>query len=268
MNDIPASRGPLPEETCRQLATLALLDRLVVDPKAYHAALLDGDDSLLEPLFDYMLRHDLINVGENDYYRLTEKGESAYQKLLHQQRSYLIHFDIYGGVDLAEGIFADPETDEPEAPNWSDLRVAVAEFKQIDPYRMVFLSMLADGGFFENPDWKFDIALGSSFFKEMEEIVRAQISVDELGYEDEDGSQVPGEAVIEDVILQGAQINKTRIDRERQRQDSLFEEEQEQGNGEDEDEVWVMAPYDPWAPSAAYMGSSMYVEALWLSTYW
>jgi len=274
MNNAKAARSPLSEDTCRQFAAMVLLDRIITDPKAYHAALLDGDDSLLEPIFDTMLRKDLITVGEDDYYHPTGTGEQAYRKLLHQQQSYLVNFDLFGAVDLAEGTFADAETDTLEALNWSDLRVAVAEFKSIDPYRLVFLSMLADGSFLDNPDWKFDIALGSSFFKEMEEIVRTQISVDELGYEDEDGSWIPGDAVLEDVILQGAKINKARIDRERQRQASFFDEEdagrdEDEGSGEEmESDLVVMAPYNPWAPAAAYMGSALFVEALWLSAFW
>ena len=43
------------------------------------------------------------------------------------------------------------------------------------------------------------------------------------------------------------------------------EDAQEEG---EEEEAWVTAPYDPWAPTAAYMGSAMFVEAMWLSTFW
>jgi hypothetical protein len=268
-----SGRKPLDEETCRRFGALVLLHRVISTPAAYHAALLEGDDSLLEPSFDFMLAEDLVTVGEDDHYRATAKGQAAYRNLLHQQQSYLAHYDIYGAVDLAEGVFADPERDWLDDARWSDLRVAVAEYKGIDPYRMVFLSMLADGSFFGNPNWKFDLALGSSFFKELEEIVRSQLTVGELGYGDEDGSRIAGEAVLEDVILQGARINRERMERERERQASLFEEdaarrEREAGEDEEGEALAAWVPYDPWAPLAAYAGSALFVEALWLSGHW
>lgn len=275
MTENRPERPPLNEDTSRQFSALVLIHQITSKPDAFHAGLLEGDDSLLEPIFDYMMQADLVMVGENDYYQPTVKGEEAYNKLLHQQRSYLIHYDVYGAVDLAEGAFGDPESDELEAPNWSDLRVAVAEYKKIDPYRIVFLSMLADEGFFDNPDWKFDIVLGSSFYKELEEIVRSQIAVWELGYQDEDGTEISGEVVLEDVILQGAHINKERLDKERQRQSSLFQEEQEEARRreeEDDDDYdnggYGYMPYDPWMPMGGYMGSPLFVEALWLSAFW
>ena len=271
MSDTTQKRA-LGEESCHQMAALVLLDRLVAEPEKYHAGMMDEDDNLMEPLFDFMMREDLISVGEDDHFSPTEKGRKAYQTLLDQQQSYLANFDVYAAVDLAEGRFGDAERDNLDAPNWTDLRVAAAEYKGIDPYRMVFLSMLADGTFFENPGWKFDILLGSSFFKELEGIVGSQIGVEELGYQDEDGTPVSGETVLEDVILQGAEVNRERMERERESesQASLFDEEENRRGRDDDDweEEWVYVPYDPWMPATAYMGSALFVEALWLSSYW
>ena len=80
-------------------------------------------------------------MGEDDYYITNDKGLEIYQKFTEQQESYVSHFDIYAYVDLQEGVFADPQSDLLEGGRWSDLRVAVAEYKGIDPYRVVFLSM-------------------------------------------------------------------------------------------------------------------------------
>lgn len=265
-------RGNLGEEQQRQLAALTLIDRVATESGRFHAALLEkDDDELLDPLFKYLQSEELVRIGEDDYFALTERGEKAFQNMLHQQQSYLAHFDIFAHVDLSEGAFADLDDDFLDDPRWEDLRVAVAEYKGIDPYRMVFLGMLAEGRFFENPDWKFDIALGSSFFTELEEIVVSQISVDELGYVAEDGARVSGEAVIEDVILQGSTLNRERMERERSRQQSLLDDDQDDrpgGNGEEDYDEWVMVPYDPWMPMAAYAGSALFVEALWLSALW
>jgi hypothetical protein len=264
-------RPALSEATCQRFAALALLDRLAVEPRAYHAALLEGDDTFLEPVFDTMLAQDLVTIGEDDHYRPTPLGRRAYQRLLHQQQSYLAHFDIYAAVDLGKGAFADPESDYLDDPRWADLRVAVAEFKGVDPYRMVFLSMLAGGQFFESSGWKFDLALGSSFFKELEEIVHSQIALGELAYRDDDGTEVSGEDVLADVILQGAAINQQRLTEERRRAAARPADDEEPQEAEEPDAGGFDAaavPYDPLGPAAAYAGSATFVEPLWLDPYW
>lgn len=275
--DAAPHRPPLSETTCKRFAALALLDRMVGARVSYHAALLEGDNSFLEPVFDMLLREDLVSIGDDDHYRPTPLGRRAYQRLLHQQQSYLAHFDIYAAVDLGEGAFGEPDQDYLDDPRWSDLRVAVAEFKGVDPYRMVFLSMLAGGQFFANPGWKFDLALGSSFFSELEEIVRSQIALEELGYTDEDSTQVSGEDVLEDVILQGAAINQRRLAEARDRQPGLFEDEPDEADeapeeGEPLEDTsgfhLALVPYDPIGPAAAYASSSRFVESLWLEPYW
>jgi hypothetical protein len=274
--DTPPARPALSEAACRRFAALALVDRLAVQPGAFHAALLEGDDAFLEPVFDGLLAEDLVAIGEDDRNRLTPLGWRAYQRLLHQQQSYLAHFDVFAAVDLAEGSFADPEHDYLDDPRWADLRVAVAEHKGIDPYRMVFLSMLAGGRFFENPGWKFDLALGSSFFEELQEVVQSQIGVDELGYEDEDGTAIAGEDVLQDVILQGGALNQQALAEERGRQPSLLQGlEGETGadadpNALEEDPAFqaALVPYDPWGPASAYASSATFVEPIWLDPYW
>lgn len=263
----------LDENRRQSFAGLILMDRVISQDNAYHAALLEGEDELLDGVFKYLLGEDLVEIGAEDYYEATEKGKQAYQNMMHQQQSYLVHFDIFGRVDLADGSFADLDEDFLEDSRWNDLRVAVALYKGIDPYRMVFLAMLAEGQFFENPDWKFDLALGSSFFAELEEIVGSQTTMDDLAYVAEDGAAVSGASVIEDVILQGSGVNKQRMEREqeRARQESLLEEEERRAGDDDDDEgdvQWVMMPYDPWGSMAMYAGSAMFVEALWLSAMW
>ena len=275
MDTVP-NRPALNDAACRRFAALALVDRLATQPGAFHAALLEGDDGFLEPVFDYLLGEDLVAIGEDDRYRLTQLGWRVYQRLLHQQQSYLAHFDIYAGVDLGEGTFADPESDYLDDPRWADLRVAVAEHKGIDPYRIVFLSMLAGGQFFENPGWKFDLALGSSFFEELQEVVQSQIGVDDLGYEDEDGTPISGEDVLEDVILQGAAINQQSLAEERRRQPSLLEELDEGSDDGAAEEApgdgaafhATLVPYDPLGPASAYASSATFVEPIWLDPYW
>ena len=179
-----------------------------VNSRRFHLSLASKDEDQLEPTLKEMEKQGWIEVGEDDYYITNDKGLEIYQKLTEQQESYVSHFDIYAYVDLQEGVFADPQSDLLEGDRWSDLRVAVAENKGIDPYRVVFLSMLADGVWFENPDWRFDLGMGT-LLDNLESLVMDQLSVDELGYEDDQG-MVEGEEVIADVIEQGTALARER----------------------------------------------------------
>ena len=177
-------------------------------------ALAETDDEGLESLLNFMESRGTLTVEEDNYYKATDKGHEVYQDLVKQLEAYVTHFEVYAYVDLEQGIFGDPETDLLEGDKWSDLRVAVAEHKGIDPYRVVFLAMLSAETFYENPDWKFDLSMGT-LFQEMKEIVLEQLHVDDLGYSDSEG-KVSGEEVIRDIIEQGSELVAKRKSREQE----------------------------------------------------
>ena len=175
-------------------------------------ALAETDDEGLESLLNFMESRGTLTVEEDNYYKATDKGHEVYQDLVKQLEAYVTHFEVYAYVDLEQGIFGDPETDLLEGDKWSDLRVAVAEHKGIDPYRVVFLAMLSAETFYENPDWKFDLSMGT-LFQEMEQIALEQLHVDDLGYSESEG-KVSGEEVIRDIIEQGSELAAKRKSRE------------------------------------------------------
>lgn len=177
-------------------------------------ALAETDDEGLESLLNFMESRGTLTVEEDNYYKATDKGHEVYQDLVKQLEAYVTHFEVYAYVDLEQGIFGDPETDLLEGDKWSDLRVAVAEHKGIDPYRVVFLAMLSAETFYENPDWKFDLSMGT-LFQEMKQIVLEQLHVDDLGYSDSEG-KVSGEEVIRDIIEQGSELVAKRKSREQE----------------------------------------------------
>ena len=177
-------------------------------------ALAETDDEGLESLLNFMESRGTLNVEEDNYYKATDKGHEVYQDLVKQLEAYVTHFEVYAYVDLEQGIFGDPETDLLEGDKWSDLRVAVAEHKGIDPYRVAFLAMLSAETFYENPDWKFDLSMGT-LFREMKQIVLEQLHVNELGYSDSKG-KVSGEEVIRDIIEQGSELVTQRKSREQE----------------------------------------------------
>ena len=177
-------------------------------------ALAETDDEGLESLLNFMESRGTLTVEEDNYYKATDKGHEVYQDLVKQLEAYVTHFEVYAYVDLEQGIFGDPETDLLEGEKWSDLRVAVAEHKGIDPYRVVFLAMLSAETFYENPDWKFDLSMGT-LFQEMKKIVLEQLHVDDLDYSDSEG-KVSGEEVIRDIIEQGSELVAQRKSREQE----------------------------------------------------
>ena len=177
-------------------------------------ALAETDDEGLESLLNFMESRGTLTVEEDNYYKATDKGHEVYQDLVKQLEAYVTHFEVYAYVDLEQGIFGDPETDLLEGDKWSDLRVAVAEHKGIDPYRVVFLAMLSAETFYENLDWKFDLSMGT-LFQELKQIVLEQLHVDDLGYSDSEG-KVSGEEVIRDIIEQGSELVAQRKSREQE----------------------------------------------------
>ena len=186
-------------------------------------ALAETDDEGLESLLNFMESRGTLTVEEDNYYKATDKGHEVYQDLVKQLEAYVTHFEVYAYVDLEQGIFGDPETDLLEGDKWSDLRVAAAEHKGIDPYRVVFLAMLSAETFYENPDWKFDLSMGT-LFQEMKQIVMEQLHVDDLGYSDSEG-KVSGEEVIRDIIEQGSELVAKRKSREQEIKGRKQEEE-------------------------------------------
>ena len=177
-------------------------------------ALAETDDEGLESLLNFMESRGTLIVEEDNYYKATDKGHEVYQDLVKQLEAYVTHFEVYAYVDLEQGSFGEPETERLEGYKWVDLRVAVAEHKGIDPYRVVFLAMLSAETFYENPDWKFDLSMGT-LFQEMKQIVLEQLHVDDLGYNDREG-KVSGEEVIRDIIEQGSELVAKRKSRKQE----------------------------------------------------
>ena len=215
-------RKSLTDSQRQEFSILLLLHRIASSQDKIHFSFLDQNHKTIESNLKALEQQDLVQLDVEQYYQLSEKGQQSYDRLVQQQVSYQAHFEIYAFVDLGAGVFADPETDLLEDECWADLRVAVAEHKGIDPYRVVFLAMLSDESFFASQDWYFDLAMGT-LFDELESTAKEQIHIDELSYEDEDGNEVMGEEVIADVIEQGSQLAQER--RERQAFEDVPEEE-------------------------------------------
>jgi hypothetical protein len=229
------------DEQKKQFAGAYLLEKMI-NHRLSIPIFLDGNDEDLEPVLEYLMAKGYAEIKNNENYIPTEKGREVLKRFLQRYHDYLKHFDIYCAVDLGQGTFAFAdyfEYDHLESTGagewrrflsedrWEDLRVAVAEFKKLDPVEIVFMSFLNEGRFGETPEgWQFDLLLGS-VWDEILEICSTALAVDDLGYEAEDGEKVSGEAVMQDVISQGAELALEL----RKREEQLYG-----GGGDEEDE--------------------------------
>jgi len=177
---------------------------------------LEDKDRDLEPVLEHLMMKKYIEIKDNEWYTPTESGKKVLQHFSKRYQDYLRNYDVFCAVDLAEGAFAfaryfDCATEEEwkqyiQLQRWDDLRVAVAAYKGIDPVEIVFMSFLQEGRFGNRGEgWQFDLLLGS-VWDEILEICNSAVAIGELEYTDEDGT-IGSEAVIRDIISQGAALN-------------------------------------------------------------
>ncbi len=203
------------EEQKKQFASLYILNAMVND-KIVIPVYLEGNDEDLEPVLEYLMARQYITIKDNESYETDAKGYEVLKRFMARYSEFLKIFDVYCAVDLGEGRFAFQEYfDLSDAEweshlndeRWEDLRVAVAEFKELNPVEIVFMSFLKEGQFGDRGNgWQFDLLLGS-VWDEILDICNSALSVSDLGYTDEDGDYIEGASVLEDVIAQGAELN-------------------------------------------------------------
>lgn len=202
--------------------------------------LTEGDDEHLTEILEKMMAHDVISIRDQKEYFPTVKGREVLKNFERRYQDFLAHFDIFGAVDLTAGTFAFADYFNYDhlaesgrrdwdaylnQDNWDDLRVAVADFKAIDPVEIVFMSFLNEGRFdTEREGWQFDLLIGSTW-RDIEAICSEAISIDELGYEDEQG-MVTGDDVLMDILEQGGRLNAELKERERKAEEEAGAEDE------------------------------------------
>jgi len=140
-------------------------------------------------------------------YHPTQLGRKVIVDFYDKYYEYLKIFDIFCAVDLELGDFAfsrmfDPSLYEADwidymsNERFSDVRVAVADFKGLNPLEIVFMSFLTEGRFdLSAPRWQYNLT-DMFIWDEMLDICNTAVDVDYLR---ENG-------VLEDVIKQGTEI--------------------------------------------------------------
>lgn len=205
-----------------QFAGIYLLEYMQSKEKTF-PILLRSEEQDLESILEWLLVRKLVEIKDQREYVVTDHGRAALKKFATRYQDYLHNFDVFSAVDLAAGEFAfasyfNFETDAEwkdflSDDRWEDLRVAVADYEDMDPVEIVFMSFLNEGRFGRNASgWQFDLLLGS-VWDEILDICNNALDENDLAY---DG--VPGEDVLRDIVAQGADLMADLLEQEQRRE--------------------------------------------------
>lgn len=204
----------LSEEDRKEFAGIYVLEYMINRPAAFDVYLQDNDQDL-EPVLLWLMVKEYVEIKDEAKYVPTDKGRQCIVKFLERYSEFLTMFDVFSAVDLTVGEFAferyfamddkDEWRDYVDDERWEDLRIAVADFKGLNPVEIVFMSFINEGRFGRDAHgWQFDLLLGS-VWEEILEICNMALHAEDLGYEGDKGA-VKGQDVLADVIVQGTEL--------------------------------------------------------------
>ena len=266
----------LNDEQKKQFAGAYLLNVMINTPRSF-PVLLEGNEEDLEPVLEWLLMKEYIEIRNQERYVPNEKGREVLKRFLARYTEYLKVFDIYCAVDLQAGEFAfasyldfEDNTSWKNFLNddrWDDIRLAVAEFKKLDPVEIAFMSFLNEDRFGrDETGWQFDLLLGN-IWDEIILICNTAIRWEDLGYEDEKGS-VSAKDVITDIIKQGSALMIKLLKREEKLRKEQPEESEDFDDDNEEDHVVekVVVEAQPINYYYSYY-DPFYVSPLWLAVW-
>lgn len=187
----------------------------VIDKESYQFTIpLHPRDRVMEPIIEWLIEQEYIEL-KGQIYSLTKKGQDVLDTFLDRYKTFLEEYDVYCGVDLEQKEFAftyyrnyeDMEewNDFLADERWEDLRIAVAEYKGLDPIEIVLMSLIHEGRFGQDEDgWSEDLLLGS-VWEEIQSICNTALRFKSLRNELKNQSE-SSEAFIKDIIQKGSEI--------------------------------------------------------------
>ena len=281
------------EELQKKLASRFVLYRMMEEEQI--PALMEGDYVFLEDLIsEHYDEYWTIKEGA-EHYSPTRKGELIYHNFISRWWDFILTYDIFAGVDLLEGTFAEDdvdwdEVDEEGQPIWEDLRVAVCIYKQrlaekegrktdLNPFTIAFMSLLSEKRIGMEKCWQFDL-VSNDFWQEVEEIGNTNLWPEDLGYiNSKTGEEILGDNVILDIIEQGIEETQRRwtdADDDDANDDEYLNPPNSLKTHQDvieeyEEEVtwngWGYDPfyYDPYAVISGGVLTAAFIGTVWLA---
>lgn len=201
---VQAPKYQLKEVARNKFVGLILINE-IINFQTYFPVKSVGEAIFLDIYLKNLTTNGLLVVKDGKYIP-TDKGREYLQNFYNRYYEFLKMFDIFCAVDLDKGEFAfsnigkdwsdDVWNKYLNEDRFSDVRVAVAEFKGIDPMEIVFMSFLNENRFDCTTDkWERNLT-GESVWKEIEDICNTAVSAEYL----------TTDGVLEDVIKQGTEI--------------------------------------------------------------
>ena len=262
------------EEEKLRYAGVYLLWRMINDKETF-PVYLEDDNQFLDALFLELLTKDYAEISDDNLYVATEAGRAVAVRFMERYTEYLKIYDVYHSVDLEVGEFAmasyfDYVDRQPAYQSflsderWEDLRVAVAEYKDMNPVEIVVMSSINENRFGKDSDtgWQFDLLLGS-VWDAILEVCNTNLSWEDLGPED----------VIQDIITQGTELTLSLLrEEERRIQEAGPDEDEDDDDDEDEvetvyvDEIVPVVEYDYYY---THYSNPFYCSPFWYDPwYW
>ena len=184
-----------------------LLIHEIINFQKYFTVVTTGNDDFIADYLKLMLKDGLIQIKETIYIP-TDKGRKYLVNFYDKYCEYLKMFDIYCAVDLEKGEFSFSSANSPMSDEewdtfindkrFSDVRIAVAEFKKMDPMEIVFMSFLNEKRFLISDldyGWQYKITR-DDIWNEIADICNTAITLEYLKEND----------VIQDIVAQGSKI--------------------------------------------------------------
>ena len=102
---MPDKKYTIDEKQKKRFTAAFLLERIC--NKGYKIPImLDQENEFLEPVLEFMMMNDYLNIKDNKEYLPTKKGKDVLLGFLARYQEYLKNFDIFCAVDLEQGTFA------------------------------------------------------------------------------------------------------------------------------------------------------------------
>ena len=237
----------------------------IIQFQHYFPVALTGYDFYLDPYLKALLGRGLVAIDKGLYVP-TPAGRQEIETLYNKYYEYVKLYDIFCAVDLTAGEFAfqsinlDMTDDEwqnfLQDPRFSDVRVAVADFKGIDPLEIVFLSFLNENRFDCGVDGWQNALTSIQPWIEIETICNTAVSLDYL----------KSEGVIENIVSTGTElaIGLIKQAEDAQRQMGLPEEIIEETTTVTEYVDTVPMPYYPYSYWDPYLYDPFYISPFWI----
>ncbi len=204
----------LTEAKRQQFAGMYLLRKMVKEKRNF-SIVPEGDDFFLEGTLGWLYSENWVEINvKKGVYQPSEKGrehlklfEERYQDFLKvfyalrfvSLKETQVAFEYYYSVPEAEFTAFTRDT----AWEWEDVRLAAAEYKNMDGLEVVFMSYLNEGQFDKTTcpqGWQFDLHAGLTF-AEMVKTANSLLHADQLG-----NPEVSSEDVLKAIILKCGEV--------------------------------------------------------------